>query len=208
LFTAAVGILGVAAVTLTPATFDGTGSSGVLNVPRAVTITTSGAVIGNALVRGTDVHGNVVTETVALISNLTATSAACFATVTQIILPAQAGPGQTAWAGVADVLGASQHMDVALGGVVPVLIQEVVDGAAVAPTTGALTAPAVNPPNGGYIPAGGAGTFAYGITYPVDGAGVVVPPSLSGEEFGYYTPILPANGFRSYALFFEFNPTV
>jgi hypothetical protein len=210
LFTAAVGVLGTAAVEILPAAFDGTGggyTDGVLDHPVNVTFTSTAGAVGSAIVDGRDVYGNVMRESVVLVGGGLATGARSFKRISKITLPAQAAAGDTVTAGIGSVLGPSFLMAVAAGGAVPIILQELVDGAAPG-VAGALTAPATNPPNGGYTPnAGPSGSNAYSLAYCSAVAGSVVGPTVSGEAFGYYVPVLAADGRRNYSLVYEYVPT-
>ena len=205
-FTAAVGVLATSAVPLDPSDFNGDNTTGVLTEPRNVTFTASGTSTGSAVVIGTDVYGNPMTESIAISGGAgLKTGTKTFKTITEVTLPAQAAAGETVTMGVGTVIGLTRKAAIPAGGSIPIMIQELADGSA--PTAGALTAPSTNAPNGGYAANGNpTGSASYTVVYAGNCQGTLVPPADSGEQFGYYTPSLAADGLRSYSLYYEYDP--
>ena len=82
-----------------------------IDFARGVTVTPGGTTAdvkaGNITIKGTDIRGNAITETIAVIANQSSTSTGlyAFATVTSVSIPAQDDDGATYDVGVSDVLG-------------------------------------------------------------------------------------------------------
>lgn len=191
------------------AALDGVVGTDELDQPRNVTVTASNSApsyAGSVTFLGKDVYGNDISEAVAITNNATTAGTKCLKSVTSISVPAQNDTSGALEFGFGVVVGLSDRA-VALGGAsVPLLLQEVVNGSVV--TTGALTLPATNEPNGAYTPASAPnGTNDYGIVYPVV-MGSNVYSALEAQPNGAYEPTLAADGLRDYALYYEFDPTV
>jgi len=85
--------------------------SASIDFARNVTVTTGGTTgdvkAGNVTVTGTDIRGNAISENIAVIANQnsTSTGSVAFATVTQVVVPAQDGLAAEMSLGVGDKLG-------------------------------------------------------------------------------------------------------
>jgi hypothetical protein len=85
--------------------------SASIDFARNVTVTTGGTTAdvkaGNVTVTGTDIRGTAISENIAVIANQnsTSTGSQAFATVTQVVVPAQDGLAAEYSVGVGDKLG-------------------------------------------------------------------------------------------------------
>lgn len=97
----------LAATTLTASTQ--TATTGLTNpaVPRALSVTGNAAgIAGNVVITGTNIKGDVITETLALSGTSTVQGSKAFATVTSIQLPAKTNAsGDTVSVGTTNKLG-------------------------------------------------------------------------------------------------------
>jgi hypothetical protein len=167
------GLEAATATTVAPrtvTTFEAAGVAALAAYPRNVTFTTAGATPAdapaNAVVTGTDIDGNALTETVT-VPQTAATGAGvkAFKTVTSVAYAAADGTGATVAIGFGDVFGL-EEMLIARGGGAAV-VQEIEAGSAV--TTGTFVLPASSPPYGTYAPATAAdGSNDYAVYYEYD----------------------------------------
>lgn len=130
--------------------------AGNLFPPRNVTVTTAGTTPADApatvKITGLDIDGSTLTETITVAQTATiASGTKCFAKVTKIELPAGEGAGATLAFGIGSVLGLTVPVQAVAG--FSGLLEEIVDGALLAPPTGAFTSPGTNAPYGAYAPA-------------------------------------------------------
>jgi hypothetical protein len=85
--------------------------SASIDYARNITVTTGGTTgdvkAGNIAITGTDIRGNTLTENIAVIANQnsTSTGSSAFATVTQVVVPAQDGLAAEFAIGVGDKFG-------------------------------------------------------------------------------------------------------
>lgn len=160
------------------ANFGGALHGGPFTPPRPVSVTCSnhGATwVGSITVTGLDIDGRVMTEAIALTNNATTTGAKMFAVVTQVNVPAQADALGTFSIGIGALLGLTKTPK--LRTAAAVLVQELMDGAAINPITGTISAAATNLPHGAYTaatPPNGAHDYAIYYEYL---------PSLSRQRF-------------------------
>lgn len=76
------------------------------DVPRALSVTGNTAtVIGNVVIEGTNIAGEVITETIVANGANTVLGTKAFKTVTKVTLPARGAAGDTISVGVCDKLG-------------------------------------------------------------------------------------------------------
>lgn len=142
-----------------------------LDPPRNVTFTASNSTDFNAVsmvVEGTDLHGRVMTETIALTDNGNTTNSGvkCFRTVTRITIPAQGGAGGSYTIGFGPVMGLSKPIKSRQA--VPVVIKEIAAGSG-NPTAGTFVAADSASPNGSYSPNSAPNaTRDYAVLYEVD----------------------------------------
>jgi hypothetical protein len=108
--------------------------------PRVLSITgamTGGSLTGNVVITGTDIRGNIITDTIALDSNATAIGIKAFKTITSILLPARVTSGDTVAIGISDKLGLemiptyavaiSAHHNGVLEGTLPTITRHATD---------------------------------------------------------------------------------
>jgi len=139
-----------------------------LSPPRPVSVTCSNSAptwVGSITVKGLDVDGKALTETIALTNNATTTGLKCFAKVLEIDVPAQADLLGTFSIGHDAIIGLSKS-PVTRAGLLMQATVEVMDGALIAPVTGVLSTPAAHLPHGAYTPAAAPnGAHDYAIYY-------------------------------------------
>lgn len=147
---------------------------GVLPFARPIVFTTAGVtpadVPPTVTVSGTDVKGRFLTETINLAQTATtATTTKCFKTVTKVEYPAGDGVAGTVAIGWAAGIGLPQAPKARTTASFTQALNEIVNGAAVAPTTATLSLASVNGPYGMYTPASAPnGTNDYCIYYEAD----------------------------------------
>lgn len=141
-----------------------------LHGARAVTFTTAGGTAADApatcLITGTDIHGNALSETLALAQTATiVTSVKCYATIVSIVFAAGDGTGATIAMGISDKFGfPSKVKDLTTGVNV---VNELEDGAP--PTRGTFVQAATSLPNGAYTPDSTPdGALDFFLTYEFD----------------------------------------
>lgn len=125
-----------------------------ISPPRNITVTTAGGTPADApataLVTGTDINGDVMTETLNIPQTATiAAGEKTFASVTSIVEAAGQGTAATMSYGIGVVIGLGKKVAVRAG--LPAIVKEIAAGS-LAPTPGVFTAPATGAPNGGYTP--------------------------------------------------------
>lgn len=154
----------------TTTSFSAGGVAALAAAPRQIVFTTAGGTAADApataTITGTDVDGNVITETVNLAQTATtATSTKCFKTITSIVEAAGDGTDATIAIGIGTALGLRRKAK-ARGGTINV-INEIAAGSRV--TNGTLATPTSAPPNGAYTPNSAAdGSRDYVLTYELD----------------------------------------
>lgn len=154
----------------TTTSFVSTGVNALANAPRQIAFVTAGTTPADApasaLVTGTDVDGNVITETVAIAQTATSSlSTKFFSSITSVVEAVGDGTGATISIGVGGPVGL-RKMPKVRGGTINV-INETSVGARV--TTGTFVVPASAPPYGSYSPATAAdGTRDYVLAYELD----------------------------------------
>lgn len=142
-----------------------------ISPPRNITVTTAGGTPADApasaLVTGTDINGDVMTETLTIAQTATiASGAKTFASVTSIVETAAQGTDATLAYGIGLVVGLGKKVKLRAG--LPAIVKEIAAGS-LAPTPGTFTAPTVGVPNGGYTPNTAAnGTNDYALFYEQD----------------------------------------
>jgi hypothetical protein len=157
---------------LTPQTLRPRAAAAALPLARNLTVTIGGGAPADAprevTFVGRDVDGRVQRETFVLPQVAgTVAGTRLFAAVTAIDIAAARGPGATLAFGTGLLLGLTRRPKARAG--LAAMWREIVDGALVSPPTGALTAPAANPPHGAYVPqAVPDGTHRYAITFEYD----------------------------------------
>lgn len=138
--------------------------------PRNLTFTTAGATPSDApascVVTGTDIDGEVLTETFTLAQTATiAEGAKAFKTITSVVFAAGDGTGATIAMGYGNKFGLSKKAKVRTS-IVNVL-REISAGSFV--TNGTFVVPAAGPPYGTYTPnTAPDGANDYAVTYEVD----------------------------------------
>lgn len=154
----------------TTTSFSAGGVAALAACPRQIVFTTAGGTAADApataTITGTDVDGNVITETVNLAQTATtATSTQLFASITSIVEAAGDGTDATIAIGIGTALGLRRKPKVR-GGVVHV-INETAAGSRV--TNGTFVIPATHAPYGSYTPNSAAdGSRDYVLTYELD----------------------------------------
>lgn len=152
-------LLAATAMTVSPQTILAAGlvaggKTAIAAVPRRLRFTTGGATPADApatvVITGTDVDGNVLTETVNLAQTATtADSTKFFSTITSLAFAAADGASSTVSVGFTDAMGFPFLPKLRGGG--PAVVRELLDG--VAPATAAtMIAPASGAPYGGFTP--------------------------------------------------------
>lgn len=143
----------VAVQTLLTANLVAGGIAALLAYPRNVTFTTAGTTPAdapaNAVITGTDIDGNALTETVTLAQTATiANGVKAFKTITSIVYAAGDGTGATIAVGFGAVFGLPTKPQARAGGIG--VVAEIQDGAE--PTAGTFTTPTTSPPYGTWAP--------------------------------------------------------
>lgn len=167
---AAAGLKAATATVASPVTvssFLAGGVAALLAYPRNLTFTTAGGTPSDApataLVTGTDINNDALTETVTLAQTATiANGVKAFKTVTSVEYPAADGTDATVSIGFGSVFGLSMPIQSRAGRLA--VIQEVAVGTVV--TTGTFVNNTTSPPNGSYAPATAPdGSRDYAVTY-------------------------------------------
>jgi len=98
-------------------------TTGITNpdFPRTLTITgamAGGSLTGNVVITGTDIRGNLISNTIALNNNGTVEGTKAFKTITSIQLPVRVTEADTVSVGIGDKLGAEMipYIAVAISG--------------------------------------------------------------------------------------------
>lgn len=160
-------------VELTAADLLTAGKAELLARPRNVTFTTAGGTAAdapaNAVIVGTDINGDELTETVTLSQTAgTASGSKAFRTIETITYPAADGTGATIAVGYGNVFGLSKRIRTRAGALM--YGKEISAGTVV--TNGTLATPTASPPNGSYSPNSAPdGSKDYAIEYEPDGTG-------------------------------------
>lgn len=147
------------------------GKNELLARPRNITFTTSGGTPAhapaNAVITGTDINGDPLTETVTLAQTATiAEGAKCFRTITSIAYPAGDGTSALVSIGYGKKFGLKKKIRVRAGAMM--YGKEISGGSVV--TNGTLANPTTSPPNGSYSPnTDPDGSVDYAIEYEPDG---------------------------------------
>lgn len=142
-----------------------------ISPPRNITVTTAGVTPADApataLVTGTDINGDVMTETLNIPQTATiAVGAKAFASVTSIVEAAGDGTAATMSYGIGALIGLGKKVAVRAG--LPAIVKEIAAGS-LAPTPGVFAAPSVGVPNGTYSPNSAAdGSRDYCLYYEQD----------------------------------------
>lgn len=158
-------------VTLTAADLLTAGKNELAANPRNVTFTTAGGTAAdapaNAVITGTDVNDDALTETVTLAQTATiAEGAKAFKTITSIVYPAADGTGATVAIGYGNKFGLRRKAKTRAGAVMRGT--EISAGSVV--TNGTLVVAATGAPNGTYTPNSAPdGSKDYAIAYETDG---------------------------------------
>lgn len=149
-------------------------SAGLLELsirPRNVTFTVAGATAAHAptsaVVTGTDINGDSLSETVAITASAgTYAGVKAFRTITSIVYGAGGGAGATVSIGYGSVFGLSKKIRSRAG--LPLVFKEISAGAAV--TNGTFVAAATSGPNGTYAPNSAPdGSKDYAVAYEPEG---------------------------------------
>jgi hypothetical protein len=140
-------------VTLTAADLLTAGKNELLARPRNITFTTAGGTAAdapaNAVIVGTDINGDALTETVTLAQTATiAEGVKAFRTITTITYPAADGAGATVAIGYGNKFGLRRKAKTRAGAVNRGT--EIAAGSVV--TNGTLVVAETSPPNGTYTP--------------------------------------------------------
>ena len=134
--------------------------------PRNVTFTggsTTASCPTSALITGTDSDGNVLTETLALSSG-SGVGVKAFKTVVSIVMTGGTATSGTEAIGIGGKFGLSKTIKLRAG--IANVVNEMLDGAYVDPTTATIVSAATAPPHGTWAPADPPdGTDAIAITY-------------------------------------------
>jgi hypothetical protein len=173
---AAAGLRAATATTVAPQTVLTAGllSGGLAELlarPRNVTFTTAGGTPADApataLITGTDIHGDPMTETVNIAQTATiASGVEAFRTITSIAFAAAEGTNATVSIGYGNAFGLRRKAKTRAGAVMRGT--EISAGSVV--TNGTLVTAETSPPNGTYTPnAAPNGTNDYAIAYETDG---------------------------------------
>lgn len=125
--------------------------------PRNVTFTTAGSTPAdapaNAVVTGTDINGDALTETITVAQTATISEGAkCFKTVTSIVFAAGDGTDATVAIGFGAVLGLHSKIKSRAGAVAVLMENEAGTVKAGDALAGTYVAAASSPPNGSYAP--------------------------------------------------------
>lgn len=146
------------------------GIAALLAFPRNVNFTVAGGTAAHAptsaLITGTDIDGNALTETVVITPSAgTYAGAKAFKTITSIVLSGGTGTGATVAIGFAKIFGLPAKVKDRAGR--RAVIQEVLDGALV--TNGTFATPTTSPPYGSWSPnTNPDGAHDYAVTYERD----------------------------------------
>ncbi len=158
----------VAVQTLLTAALSAPGIAALLAFPRNVTFTTAGSSATDApdtaVITGTDIDGNALTESIAGLQGGAATYAGvkAFKTITSIVYGAGAGTGATVAVGTGVKIGFSKSIKSRAGRLA--VIQQVAVATVV--TTGTFVDATTSPPHGTYAPATAQdGANDYAVTY-------------------------------------------
>lgn len=147
------------------------GKNALLANPRNVTFTTAGSTASDApataLITGTDVNGDALTETVALSQSAgTAQGVKAFRTITSIVYAAADGTGATVAIGFGSKFGMRKKLRTRAGA--SMVLKEISAGAVV--TNGTFVDPATSAPNGTYTPDSAPdGSKDYAVAYEPEG---------------------------------------
>lgn len=147
------------------------GKAELLARPRNVTFTVAGATAAHAptsaLVTGTDINGDALTETVSITASAgTYQGNKCFRTITSIALSGGTGTGATVAIGFGKKFGLSKKIRTRAGALM--FGNEISGGSVV--TNGTLASPTTSPPNGSYSPnTDPDGSVDYALEYEPDG---------------------------------------
>lgn len=149
-------------------------SAGLLELsirPRNVTFTVAGATAAHAptsaVITGTDINGDALTETVAITASAgTYAGVKAFKTIVSIVYGAGGGAGATVAIGYGSVFGLSKKIRSRAG--LPLVFKEISAGAVV--TNGTFVAAATSGPNGTYAPNSAPdGSKDYAVAYEPEG---------------------------------------
>lgn len=142
-----------------------------ISPPRNITVTTAGGTPADApattLITGTDINGDVMTETINVAQTATiAAGVKTFASVTSILEAAAQGTDATLSYGIGVAVGLKKKVMTRAG--LFALVKEIAAGS-LAPTPGTFVVPATAVPNGSYAPNTAAnGTNDYTLFYEYD----------------------------------------
>lgn len=145
----------VAPQTILVAAMSAPGIAALLAYPRNVTFTTAGATATHApdtaTITGTDIDGNVLTESIAGLAGGAATyqGVKAFKTIVSIVYGAASDVDATIALGIGKKFGLSQSIKQRAG--IPHAMQEIANGAVVN-LTGTFVSAATSPPHGTYAP--------------------------------------------------------
>jgi hypothetical protein len=157
----------VAVQTYLTAALSAGGKTALAAYPRNVTFTTAGVTPSDApataVITGTDIDGNALTETVTIAQTATiAQGVKCFKTITSIVYAAGDGTGATVSIGIGQKFGFSKLSKTRAGGVA--VLAEIAVGVTV--TNGTFATAATSPPYGSYSPnTAPDGANDYAVTY-------------------------------------------
>lgn len=180
-------------VALTAADLLTAGKNELLARPRNITFTTAGGTAAdapaNAVIVGTDINGDALTETVTLAQTATTASGVkAFRTIETITYPAADGAGATVSVGYGSVFGLSKKIRTRAGALM--FGKEISAGSVV--TNGVLASPTTSPPNGSYAPNSAPdGVKDYALEYEPDGTGKDL---ATGETVVLYLRLTQAVG--------------
>lgn len=129
------------------------GKAELLARPRNISFTVAGGTAAHAptsaLITGTDINGDALTETVSITASAgTYQGAKAFRTITSIALSGGTGTGATVAIGFGKKFGFSKKIAVRAGAMM--FGKEIAAGSVV--TNGTLANPTTSPPNGSYSP--------------------------------------------------------
>lgn len=154
----------ITALVLTGALFTGALGAGpvTLPFPRPMTVTTTdnsghAGYTGSVVIKGFDVRGLAISDTLVLTNNASTTGVVCFAKVVEIDIPAQPDALGHIAVGFAAALGLTKKVKprtVFQGAPFYFLFKEVVNGVVV--TSGTVASPATDGPQGAYSPSSSA----------------------------------------------------
>lgn len=193
-----------------PTILDGIiGDGGAISPPRNISIVSDAhadfdAVV--AVVTGTDILGNVITGNITITDGGAATdvSVEAFASVTQIVIPAQGGTGGTYTVGFGTIIGLSAPIRFLNGD--PQVLSENEAGTPLGVDVlgGTYVAAATAGPNGTYDAAAAPdATVDYALVYVADRG--VLADAATGAPNGTYTPAIAPLGAENYAVYYEYD---